>query len=86
MRIRVRFSLHDADVRLAVYANETVLSAKRRLALQEKGVPELSRQRWYFAGRLLGDKTRIGDANIPSGHVVQCIVNSLDFEVIKTKD
>ena len=36
---------------------------------------EPSKQRWYFGGKLMPDKTRIGDANIPSGHVVQCIVN-----------
>ena len=36
---------------------------------------EPSKQRWYFGGKLLADKTRIGDANIPSGHVVQCILN-----------
>ena len=48
------------------------------------GVPEPARQRWYFSGKLLGDKTKIGDAKIPSGYVVQCVVNNLDFEVIKT--
>ena len=47
------------------------------------GVPEPARQRWYFSGKLLGDKTKIGDAKIPSGYVVQCVVNNLDFEVIK---
>ena len=46
-------------------------------------VPEPARQRWYFSGKLLGDKTKIGDAKIPSGYVVQCVVNNLDFEVIK---
>jgi len=47
-------------------------------------VPEPARQRWYFSGKLLGDRTKIGDAKIPSGYVVQCVVNNLDFEVIKT--
>ena len=36
---------------------------------------EPSKQRWFFGGKLLSDKTRIGDANIPPGHVVQCILN-----------
>ena len=36
---------------------------------------EPSKQRWYFGGKLLTDKTRIGDVNIPSGNVVQCILN-----------
>ena len=49
----------------------------------QSSVPEPARQRWYFSGKLLGDKTKIGDAKIPSGYVVQCVVNNLDFEVIK---
>ena len=36
---------------------------------------EPSKQRWYFGGKLLTDKTKIGDVNIPSGYVVQCILN-----------
>ena len=51
--------------------------------VQSSSVPEPARQRWYFSGKLLGDKTKIGDAKIPSGYVVQCVVNNLDFEVIK---
>ena len=51
--------------------------------VQSSIVPEPARQRWYFSGKLLGDKTKIGDAKIPSGYVVQCVVNNLDFEVIK---
>jgi hypothetical protein len=47
---------------------------------------EPSRQRWYFGGKLLGDKLKMGDANIPSGYVVQCVVSHLDFDVIQTKD
>ena len=47
---------------------------------------EPSKQRWYFGGKLLTDKTRIGDANIPSGHVVQCIINEKSDTAIEGKN
>ena len=48
---------------------------------------EPSKQRWYFGGKLLTDKTRIGAANIPSGHVVQCIINEKsDTEIDRKSD
>ena len=47
---------------------------------------EPSKQRWYFGGKLLSDKTRIGDANIPSGHVVQCILNESETTLDRKKD
>ena len=61
------------------------------LKAQESGkilptIPEPSRQRWYYSGKLLSDKMRIGDANIPTGFVIQCVVNNLEFGVIRTKD
>lgn len=89
LKIRVRISLTEDEKRLVVNTNDTVMAAKKKLHTKEGnsgGVPEPARQRWYFAGKLLGDKTRIGDAKIPSGYVVQCVINNLDFEVIKAKD
>jgi hypothetical protein len=35
---------------------------------------EPSRQRWFYAGRLLSDKIRIEDAKIPKNYVIQVIV------------
>lgn len=86
LKVRVRVSLTGDDVVLIVNTAETVLSAKRRLQTQHEGMSEPSRQRWYFGGKLLGDKTRISDANIPAGYVIQCVVNSLEFDVIQTKE
>lgn len=37
---------------------------------------EPSRQRWFFGGKLLGDKLRIEESKIQPGYVVQVIVNS----------
>ena len=33
------------------------------------------------------DRSRVGEANVPQGYVIQCIINtSLDFDVIATKE
>ena len=67
-KVRVRVSLTGDDVVLIVNTADTVLAAKRKLQAQENiKVPEPSRQRWYYGGKLLSDKMRIGDANIPTG-------------------
>ena len=33
-----------------------------------------------------GDKSKVGDAHVPQGYVIQCIINTLDFDVITTKE
>lgn len=87
MKIRVRVSLTGDDVILIVNSNETVASAKRRLIAQDSRVAsEPNRQRWFFGGKLLSDKTKLGDANIPSGFVVQCIISHIEFDVITSKE
>ena len=33
------------------------------------------------------DRSRVGEANVPQGYVIQCIINTtLDFDVIATKE
>ena len=86
-KARVRISLTGDDVVMIVNTADTILAAKRKLQSQDAvKIPEPSRQRWYYGGKLLGDKMRISDVNIPSGFVIQCVVNNLDFGVIRTKD
>lgn len=82
IKVKVRVSLSGEDVRLLLNTTDTVAQAK--LKLQELvQLPEHCRQRWYFGGKLLGDKMRMGDCNVPSGYVIQCIVNPLQFDVIE---
>ena len=86
-KVRVRISLTGDDVVLIVNTADSVMAAKRKLQNQETPkVPEPSRQRWYYSGKLLGDKMRISDINIPSGFVIQCVINNLEFGVIRTKE
>ncbi|KAG8251663.1 Ubiquitin domain-containing protein 2 [Homalodisca vitripennis] len=36
---------------------------------------EPSRQRWFFGGKLLGDKLHVEEAKVSPGYVIQVIVN-----------
>lgn len=55
-----------------VYTSDTVLKIKKKLH-QLEGI-EPSKQRWFYAGKILTDKTTIGEAKIPKGYVVQVIL------------
>jgi len=85
LKVKVRLSTTGEDVRLVLNTVETIGMAKKKLQDQE-GCQEPSRQRWYFGGKLLGDKNKVGDAQVPQGYVIQCIINTLDFDVITTKE
>ena len=82
VKLKVRVSLTDLDVKLILKSSDTVAMAKRKLQETSAAVAEVepARQRWYFGGKLLGDKTRIGNANIPQGYVVQCVVSQIKEE------
>jgi len=82
LKVRVRVSLTGEDVRLVINSRDTVAQAKRKLHEQE-GVGEPATQRWYFGGKLLGDKQTLGDTGVPSGYVIQCIINVVQFDVIQ---
>ncbi len=84
IKVRIRVSLTGNDVRAVVNTAETVGAAKRRLHEQNKPrIPEPARQRWYYGGKTMRDKYRIGAANISPGHVIQCVISQLDFDVIE---
>ena len=73
VEIPVKFRLSDGkDIRLNVRTTDTVLKVKKQI--QAEYGPEVSRQRWYFSGRLLHDKMRIEEAKIPKSYVVQVII------------
>ena len=39
-----------------------------------------NRQRWYYGGKMLGDKMAVQDCNIVNGWIIQCIIT--DNEII----
>jgi hypothetical protein len=71
--LKLRLSHNCTDIKLAVYSTDTVSMCKKKLQSQE-GI-ESSRQRWFFGGKLLGDKLHVEEAKIPPGYIVQVIVN-----------
>ncbi|XP_048758765.1 ubiquitin domain-containing protein 2-like isoform X2 [Ostrea edulis] len=73
MPVKFRISTTNKDLKLYVRTTDSVLKLKKRIC-DELGI-EPRRQRWYFSGRLLGDKLRLEDAKIPKNCVVQVIVS-----------
>lgn len=71
--LKLRLSHTCTDIKLSVYTTDTISICKKKLQSQE-GI-ESSRQRWFYGGKLLGDKLRVEEAKIPPGYVVQVIVN-----------
>lgn len=61
------------DVRLTASLADSIAELKKQLEDQES--IDVSRQRWFFSGKLLTDKTRLQDAKIQKDFVVQVIVN-----------
>ncbi|XP_050293396.1 ubiquitin domain-containing protein 2 isoform X2 [Anthonomus grandis grandis] len=71
--LKLRLSHSCNDVKLAVYSSDSISVCKKKLQSQE-GI-DASRQRWFYGGKLLGDKLHVEEAKIPPGYVVQVIVN-----------
>lgn len=49
--------------------------AELKKQLEEQEDIDVTRQRWFFSGKLLTDKTRLQDTKIQKDFVVQVIVN-----------
>lgn len=52
---------------------DSIAELKKQLEEQEE--IDITRQRWFFSGKLLTDKTRLQDTKIQKDFVVQVIVN-----------
>ncbi|XP_028459504.1 ubiquitin domain-containing protein 1a isoform X1 [Perca flavescens] len=71
-QLRVRLSTGN-DVRLTASMADSIAELKKQL--EEREEIDVTRQRWFFSGKLLTDKTRLQDAKIQKDFVVQVIVN-----------
>ncbi|KAM9803907.1 ubiquitin domain-containing protein 1a [Neosynchiropus ocellatus] len=71
-QLRVRLS-SGKDVRLTASMADSIAELKKQL--EEVEDIDVSRQRWFFSGKLLTDKTRLQDTKIQKDFVVQVIVN-----------
>lgn len=74
--IKIRLSTSVKDVKMTVRTGETISSIKKRIQV-EHNVPT-SKQRCFYAGKLLYDKLTIADTKIAKGFVIQVIVNTED--------
>lgn len=70
--IKLRLSTTGNDLKLALRTTDTVLSAKKKLQSIEN--VDMSKQRWFFGGKLLNDKMKIEEAKIPAGYIVQVVI------------
>uniref|UniRef100_A0A6M2DII2 Putative ubiquitin domain-containing protein 2 isoform x1 n=1 Tax=Xenopsylla cheopis TaxID=163159 RepID=A0A6M2DII2_XENCH len=74
MTLKLRLSSTSQDIKLLVYSKDTISQCKKKLQVQE-GVETLC-QRWFFGGKLLGDKLTVEDSRVQPGYVVQVIINN----------
>ncbi len=68
--IKLRLSSSGKDVDLPVRKSETVSSCKVKLGMK---ISTTLRQRWFYGGKLLEDKTKVKDLSIPDSHVIQVV-------------
>lgn len=61
-------------MRLTASMPDSIGQLKKQL--EEEEDIEVSRQRWFFSGKLLTDQTRLQDTKIQKDFVVQVIVNT----------
>jgi len=78
--IKFRLSTSSKDIRMKVRTTDSVLKIKKRLFETEKIEP--SRQRFFYAGKMLNDKLKLEDVKIPKGNVVQVIVSPGEGEEV----
>lgn len=78
--IKFRLSSTNKDLKVKVRTTDTMLKIKKRLFEMEKVEP--SRQRFFYAGKMLNDKLKIEDVKIPKGNVIQVIVSPSETEEI----
>lgn len=69
-------------MRLTASMADSISQLKKQLEEQED--IDVSRQRWFFSGKLLTDKTCLQDTKIQKDFVVQVIVN-INAQVINKK-
>lgn len=70
--LKVRLSTTSKDVKLTVRSTDTIATAKKKLAIQEN-LSDM-RQRWFYSGKLLGDRLHVCECNIQHNYIVQAII------------
>ncbi|XP_021966854.1 ubiquitin domain-containing protein 1 [Folsomia candida] len=68
--IKLRLSSSGKDVDLPVRRAESVSSCKAKLGVK---ISTNLRQRWFYGGKLVEDKTKVRDLGVPDGHIIQVV-------------
>lgn len=80
LSIKFRLSTNSEDIKMDVRSQETVYQVKNRLnKTSPMTIPPANQQRWFYGGRVLLDKMRIEECNIPVNFVVQVVVSSRPY-------
>lgn len=74
--VKIRLSTMTKDLKMTVRTGETISSIKKRIHAEHDVHP--SKQRCYFAGKLLTDRLTIADTKILKGFVIQVIIATDD--------
>jgi len=75
--LKLRLSTTGEDISVDCHSKETVHVVKQRLhQTMIDTIPVANQQRWFYGGRILLDKMRIGDCRIPQNFVIQVVVNN----------
>nr|XP_002119609.1 ubiquitin domain-containing protein 1 [Ciona intestinalis] len=73
IKVRLR---GEKEIRLKVLPNDSVLNSKRRLEAQESIA--VSKQRWFFSGKMMSDSVHLQQYKLEKGYVIQCVVREQD--------
>ncbi|XP_065217865.1 ubiquitin domain-containing protein 1 [Planococcus citri] len=76
--LKIRLSHNSHDVKLTLLTTDTIAVAKKKLQIKE-GIDPCT-QRWFFGGKLLGDKVHIDEIKVLPGYVIQVIINSEQYK------
>ncbi|KTG43056.1 hypothetical protein cypCar_00015162 [Cyprinus carpio] len=71
-QLKVRLST-GKDLRIGATMADSIRQLKKQLQIQED--IDATKQRWFFSGKLLTDKTRLQDTKLQKDFVIQVIVN-----------
>jgi len=71
--LKLRLSSNCQDIKMPLMTRDTIAQAKKKLQAKEGIEPQ--HQRWFFGGKLLGDKLHIDEARILPSYVIQVIIN-----------
>lgn len=73
--IKLRLSHTNQDVKLVIFTTDSILICKNKLQISQ-GI-EVSKQRWFFGGKLLMDRMIFETLKIPRNYIIQVVVDTL---------